>query len=146
MPIKILVADDHEVVRAGIMAMLQGSDIRIIAEAADGTAPFKLAKKYKPDLVLLDVRMSGSDGLTCLTRGKLDLSNIPVVMFSAFDNPTYIARALALGASGYVLKSATRTRLVNAIRAAASGDSIWSKEDLRGVTGGLAASTDLSNG
>jgi DNA-binding NarL/FixJ family response regulator len=146
MPFKILVADDHEVVRTGLKSMLQGSDIKIIAEASDGDAAFKLAKKHKPDLVLLDVRMAGTDGLNCLARIKLDLSSIPVVMFSAFDNPTYIARALALGASGYLSKSATRTRIVNAIRAAASGDSIWSKEDLRGVTGALAAPSNVSDG
>src|SRR4051812_14996408 len=146
MPVKILIADDHEVVRVGLKSMLQGTDIKIVAEASDGDAAFKAAKKHKPDLVLLDVRMAGTDGLNCLARIKLDLTDIPVVMFSAFDNPTYIARALALGASGYLLKSASRTRIVNAIRAAASGDSIWSKEDLRGVTGALAAPAAMSDG
>jgi len=146
MAVKILIADDHEVVRVGLKTMLQGTDIKIVAEASDGDAAFKAAKKLKPDLVLLDVRMAGTDGLNCLARIKLDLQNIPVVMFSAFDNPTYVARALALGASGYLSKSSSRTRIVNAIRAAASGDSIWSKEDLRGVTGALAAPTGTSNG
>jgi DNA-binding NarL/FixJ family response regulator len=138
MPLKILIADDHEVVRTGLKAMFEKSDIRVIAEASDGIAAFKLAKKHRPNLVLLDVRMPEGDGLTCLGRIRLDLPEIPVVMFSAFDNATYIARSLALGAAGFILKSANRDKIINAIRAAASGDSVWSKEDLRRVTGGLA--------
>src|SRR3954468_3617020 len=135
MTIKILIADDHDVVRAGLKAMFEKSDIRIIAEASDGVAAFKLAKKHKPNLVLLDVRMPGGDGLTCLGRLRLDFPDIPVLMFSSFDNSTYVARAVALGAAGYVLKSASRDKIIHAIRAAVSGESIWSKEDLRRVTG-----------
>ncbi len=138
MPLKILIADDHEVVRTGLKAMFEKSDIRVIAEASNGIAAFKLTKKHRPNLVLLDVRMPEGDGLTCLGRIRLDLPEIPVVMFSAFDNGTYIARSLALGAAGFILKSASRDKIINAIRAAASGDSVWSKEDLRRVTGGLA--------
>jgi DNA-binding NarL/FixJ family response regulator len=145
MPIKILIADDHEVVRTGLRAMLEKSDIRVIAEASDGNAAFKLAKKHRPNLVLLDVRMPVGDGLNCLGRLRLDLPEIPVVMFSAYDNPTYIARSVALGASGYILKSASRDKIMNAIRAAAGGDSIWSKEDLRRVTGALAVPSVVSD-
>lgn len=145
MTIKILVADDHEVVRAGLKAMFEKSEIRVVAEAADGTNAFKLAKKHKPDLVLLDVRMPDGDGLTCLGRLRLDLPEVPVLMFSGFDNPTYIARALALGAAGYLLKGTSRDKIINAVRAAASGDSIWSKDDLRRVTGALAAPSIVSD-
>src|SRR3954468_408997 len=119
MAIEIVIADDHEVVRAGLKTVLEGTDIKIVGEAGDGNAAFKLANKHKPDLVLLDVRMPEGDGLNCLARIKLDLPNIPVVMFSSHDNPTYIARAVALGASGYLLKSVTRKALVDAIHAAA---------------------------
>jgi DNA-binding NarL/FixJ family response regulator len=137
MTTKILIADDHDIVRAGLRAILEGSDVRVIAEASDGNEAFTLVKKHRPDLALIDVRMPQGDGLSCLTRIKLDLPEIPVLMLSSQDNPTYKARALALGASGYLLKSAPTTRIVHGIRAAASGESIWSKEDLRGVTGGL---------
>jgi DNA-binding NarL/FixJ family response regulator len=145
MTLKILIADDHEVVRAGLKAILEKTDIRVIAEASDGGAAYKLAKKHHPNLVLLDVRMPDGDGLTCLGRLRLDLPDVPVLMFSAFDNPTYIARALALGASGYLLKSTARDKIISAIRAAASGDSIWSKDDLRRVTGALAAPSIVSD-
>ena len=87
MPLKILIADDHEVVRYGLKAMFEKSDIRIIAEASDGIAAFKLAKKHRPNLVLLDVRMPDGDGLTCLGRLRLDLPDIPVVMFSSLRQP-----------------------------------------------------------
>src|SRR4029078_8528835 len=102
MTLKILIADDHEVVRAGLKAMLEKSDIRVIAEASDGVAGYKLAKKHHPKLVLLDVRMPEGDGLTCLGRLRLDLPDVPVLMFSAFDNPTYIARAVRLRAAGFL--------------------------------------------
>ena len=139
MAINLVIADDHEVVRVGLKTLLSGTDIHIIAEASDGNAAFKLANKHRPDLVLLDVRMPDGDGLSCLARIKLDLANVPVVMFSAFDNPTYIARAVALGAAGYILKSAKREEIISAIRAAATGETIWSREELRRVIGALAA-------
>ena len=139
MSIDILIADDHEVVRAGLRSLLAETDINIVAEASDGNAAFNLASKQRPGLVLLDVRMPDGDGLNSLARIKLDLPDIPVVMFSSHDNPTYIARAVALGASGYLLKSASRDEIIDAIRAAASGESIWSRDELRRVTGALAA-------
>src|SRR6185436_9260208 len=89
-------------------------------------------------LVLLDVRMPDGNGLDCLARIKLDLPDTPVVMFSSFDNPTYVARAVALGASGYISKSTARNEIVQAIRAAASGETIWSKDELRRVSGALS--------
>ena len=139
MSIDVIIADDHEVVRAGLKSLLEGTDIRIAAEASDGNAAFKLANKHRPDLVLLAVRMPNGDGLSALARIKLDLPNIPVVMFSSHDNPTYIARAVALGAAGYLLKSANKNEIIAGIRAAAAGETIWSRDELRRVSGALAA-------
>jgi DNA-binding NarL/FixJ family response regulator len=139
MSIDVIIADDHEVVRAGLKSLLDGTDIHVTAEAGDGNAAFKLASKHRPDLVLLAVRMPNGDGLSALARIKLDLPNIPVVMFSSHDNPTYIARAVALGAAGYLLKSATRNEIIAGIRAAAAGETIWSRDELRRVSGALAA-------
>jgi len=139
MSIDLVIADDHEVVRAGLKSLLEGTDIRVVAEAVDGNAAFKLANKHRPDLVLLAVRMPNGDGLSALARIKLDLPNVPVVMFSSHDNPTYIARAVALGAAGYILKSASRNEIVDGIRAAAGGETIWSRDELRRVSGALAA-------
>ncbi len=138
MTISLLIADDHEVVRAGLKSLFQGTDIRIVAEADNGTTALKLTIKHKPDLVLLDVRMPETDGLNCLARIKLDLPNVPVVMFSSYDNPTYVARSVALGAAGYISKGASKKEIIDAIHTAARGETIWTREELRRVTGALA--------
>ncbi len=138
MSIKLLVADDHEVVRAGLKSLLHGTDIKITAEAATGEAALRLALKHTVDVILMDIRMPDGDGLVLLGRIKLEKPQLPVVMWSGFDNPTYIARSVALEASGYILKTAPKEKLIAAIRAAAAGESIWTREELRRVTGALA--------
>jgi DNA-binding NarL/FixJ family response regulator len=138
MSIKLLIADDHEAVRAGLKSLLQGTDIKIVAEASSGEAAARLAMKHNPQVVLLDVRMPDGDGLAALSRIKLERPEMPVLMFSGFDNASYVARAVALGANGYVMKGTTKDKLVDAIRKAAKGDTIWAREELRRVTGALA--------
>lgn len=138
MTIQLIVADDHEVVRCGIRTMLQGEDIDIVAEASTGEEAVQAAKNTKADLVLLDIRMPGGDGLNALGRIKLDNPELPVLMLSTYDNPTYVARAVALGASGYVLKESDREHLLTNIRRAANGESAWTRDELRRVTGALA--------
>jgi DNA-binding NarL/FixJ family response regulator len=138
MPIKLLIADDHEVVRSGLKSLLNGTDIQIIAEASTGEEAMKLVERHKPDVVLLDIRMSNSDGLNALGRMKLNWPDLPVLMLSTYDNPTYVARAVALGASGYLMKGIAREALLTAIRRAAEGADAWTREELRRVTGALA--------
>jgi DNA-binding NarL/FixJ family response regulator len=138
MPIRIVIADDHEVVRSGLRTLLSGTDIQIVAEAVTGEEAVRLAEKHKPDLVLLDIRMSDSDGLNALGRIKLNRPDMPVMMLSTYDNPTYIARAVALGASGYLMKGIGRDDLIAAIRRVAEGGDAWTREELRRVTGALA--------
>ena len=136
--IKLLIADDHEVVRCGLKTLLANSDVEIVAEVGTGEAAVRYAVENDPDVVLLDIRMPDGDGLTALGRIKLEKPDMPVMMLSTFDNPTYIARAVALGASGYLLKGCTRDELLAAIRTAASGGSAWTRDELRRVTGALA--------
>ena len=136
--IKLLVADDHEVVRCGLRSLLAGTEIEVVAEVGTGDAAIKYAEENNPDVVLLDVRMPQTDGLTSLGRIKLAKPDMPVLMLSTFDNPTYIARAVAYGASGYVLKDCARDELIRAIRSAAAGESAWTRDELRRVTGALA--------
>ena len=136
--IRLLVADDHEVVRSGLRTMLANTDIKIVAEVGTGNAAVKYALENDVDVVLLDIRMPDGDGLTALGRIKLDKPDLPILILSTFDNPTYIARAVALGASGFLLKGCTRDELVEAIRKAAAGDSAWTRDELRRVTGALA--------
>jgi DNA-binding NarL/FixJ family response regulator len=136
--IKLLVADDHEVVRCGLRSLLAGTEIEIVAEVTTGDAAIRYTLENDPDVVLLDIRMPDGDGLTALGRIKLEKPDMPVLMLSTFDNPTYIARAVALGASGYVLKGCTREYLLNAVRVSAVGESAWTRDELRRVTGALA--------
>ncbi len=135
--IQLLVADDHEMVRSGVKTLLAGTEIKVVAEAATGAAAVKLALEKDFDLVLLDVRMPDGDGLAVLGRIKLDKPKLPVLLFSAFDNPASIAKAIALGASGFLLKACNRDELLSAVRTAAAGESAWSHEKLRSVSGAL---------
>jgi DNA-binding NarL/FixJ family response regulator len=125
--------------------MLKGTDIQIDAEAESGEKVLEILAQRKFDVVLLDVRMNNGDGLYTLGRIKLDYPHIPVMIYSAYDNPTYVARAVALGAAGFVLKSDSRARLLDAIKAIASGATSWTREELRRVTGALATPRVLSD-
>ena len=136
--IRMLVADDHEVVRFGLRTLMAGTEVEIVAEVSTGEDAIKYAMENDPDVVLMDIRMPRGDGLNALGRIKLEKPDMPILMLSTFDNPTYIARSVALGASGYLLKSCTRDHLLNAIRISASGESAWTRDELRRVTGALA--------
>jgi DNA-binding NarL/FixJ family response regulator len=136
--IRLLIADDHEVVRSGLKSMLANSEIKVVGEVASGQAAVKFALENEVDVVLLDVRMPDGDGLTALGRIKLDKPRLPVLILSSFDNPAYIARAVALEAGGYLLKGCTRDQLITAIKTAAAGENTWTRDELRRVTGALA--------
>jgi DNA-binding NarL/FixJ family response regulator len=135
--IRLLVADDQDMVRQGVKALLAGTEIKVVAEVTGGLAAVKHALEAEVDVVLLDVRMADGDGLTALGRIKLDKPNLPVLLFSAFDNPASVARAIALGAAGFLLKTCTRDELLTTIRTAAKGENVWSREKLRSVSGAL---------
>jgi DNA-binding NarL/FixJ family response regulator len=139
MTVRLLIADDHEVVRAGLKSLLGDvRDIDIVADAADGDEAIRMARRHRPDVVMLDVRMPGTDGLAVLGHLRADLPATAVLMFSSYDNPTYIARAMALGAGGYLLKNSSREEIISAIRRVAAGESLWSREGLRKITGALS--------
>lgn len=137
-PIQILIADDHEVVRRGLRSLLEGTEITVACEVTTGTDALKQTLAHDYDVVLMDIRMPDGDGITALGRIKLDKPKQQVLMLSAFDNPTYVARSVALGACGFLLKGCTRAALLTAIRTSAKGESAWHREDLRRVTGALA--------
>ena len=122
MSIRLLVVDDHEVVRKGLRSLLADSSIEVVAEAASGEDALKLAKQHQPDVVLLDIRMPETDGLQALERIHKDVPETKVVVLSTYDNPTYIARSVALGAWDYVLKGSGREKMIAAIEGAAAGE------------------------
>ena len=138
MAIRVLIADDHEVVRMGLRSMLSGAGVDVVAEASTGAEVLHALEHHDLDLVLLDVRMPEGDGLRILTRLKDINPDLPVLMISTFNNAVYMARSVALGASGYILKDVDQPVLLDAIRKAANGEMVWRREELRRVTGTLS--------
>ena len=115
MAITVLIADDHEVIRRGVEVLLESSHFRVVASAATVAQLVQLARKHKPDVVLLDVRLGDEDGLDAIRRVRSAAPKTRSVVFSAFDNPTYVARAVAAGANDYLLKTADRDTLLAAL-------------------------------
>lgn len=138
MSIRIIVVDDHVVVRRGLERMFEGSNVEIVGEAATGEQAISLVSLISAQVVLLDVRMTGGDGLNCLSRLKLEKPNLAILLFSTYNNPTYIARAVALGAAGYILKGVSKESLIDSITRVAEGETVWTREELRRVSGALA--------
>ena len=121
MAIRIVIADNHEVVRTGLALLLGGTGIEIVGEATTGQEVVEKARMLRPDVVMLETRLSASDGLAAMESLRNELPAIRIVVFTAYDNPTYVARSVALGASEYVLKTAPKSEIVAAIRGAAEG-------------------------
>jgi DNA-binding NarL/FixJ family response regulator len=122
--LRVLVADDQELVRAGFCVILEAAGFVIAGEAADGAQAVSLAASEKPDVVLMDVRMPVMDGLEA-TRRVMALPGAPkVVILTTFDLDDYVYEALRAGASGFLLKDAPRGDLIAAVRVAAAGDAL----------------------
>ncbi|HWB09473.1 MAG TPA: response regulator transcription factor [Pirellulales bacterium] len=138
MAVRVVVVDDHEVVRTGVVSLFEGSDVKVVGQASGGTEAVKVVKDKKPDVVLLDIRMEEGDGLSALEKLRQSAPSSRVVMLSTYDNPTYVARANAMGASDYLLKGSTREQLLGAIRAVAAGNAPSSFGEMRRVAGAMA--------
>jgi DNA-binding NarL/FixJ family response regulator len=127
-PIRVLVVDDQELVRSGFCVILDTAEgITVVGEAANGEAALAAADDCRPDVVLMDIRMPGMDGLEAtrlLTRGSADRKTPKVVMLTTFDLDEYVYEALRAGASGFLLKDSPRADLIAAVRAAAAGNAL----------------------
>jgi DNA-binding NarL/FixJ family response regulator len=132
--IRVLLVDDEELVRSGLRLILGTEpDLDVVAEAADGEQALALAERHQPDVVMLDIRMPGLDGIEVARRLAASGSPARVVVLTTFDNDEYVYGALRAGASGFLLKDAPATQLVTAIRAAAAGDAVLAPSVTRRV-------------
>ena len=140
--IRVLVADDHPVVRQGLCTMLElEDDIVVVARAADGEEAVMLARREHPDITLLDVQMPVLDGIEALRRIRADDPEARVIVLTTYRNEDYIFPSLRAGARGYLLKDASREELAGAIRAVAAGESLLEPEMVEAANddGGLTA-------
>jgi DNA-binding NarL/FixJ family response regulator len=133
-PIRVLLADDEAMVRAGVRAILASDDgIDVVAEAADGRQAVELVRAHRPDVVLLDIRMPGLDGLTAAEEIGAVAPATNVIMLTTFGEDEYIARALGHGAAGFLLKASDPRELITAVRAVADGAAFLSPAIARRV-------------
>lgn len=134
--IKILVVDDHALVREGIIAILKlHDDVEVLAEASDGIEAIQKAAKLRPDIVLLDIAMPGLGGLEATLEIKKTNPDIRILILSQYDDREYVSRLLKAGVSGYILKHAVGTDLISSIRAVARGEFYLYSAIASGVVG-----------
>lgn len=126
--VRVLIADDQSMVRSGFRLILEGSGFDVVGEAGDGSSALEMARRLRPDVCLLDIQMPGLDGLevTRLLAGPDVADPMAVVVVTTFDLDEYVLAALRNGATGFLLKDAGATLLVEAVRAAAVGDALVS--------------------
>ena len=144
-PIRVLVADDQQLLRVGFRVILESEpDIEVVGEAGDGLAALDLAASVRPDVVLMDIRMPLLDGLAATERLLAAPDPPRVVVLTTFDQNEYVVRALRAGAYGFLLKDAPASRLLAAVRAAASGEALIEPSITRRLIERFAAPDDDS--
>jgi len=121
--IRVLIADDHTILRQGLRALLDAQeDLEVVGEAADGERAVQLSRTLSPDVVVMDITMPGLDGLAATRAIKRDVPGAQVLILTMHESDEYFFRVLEAGASGYVLKRAAASDLVDAIRVVARGE------------------------
>jgi DNA-binding NarL/FixJ family response regulator len=138
--VRVLLADDHAAIRAGLRLILEmDQDIEVVGEAADGSQAVSMARHVQPDVVLMDVRMPGTDGIEA-TRAIAEDSLAAVLVLTTFDLDEYVFEAVRAGASGFLLKSIEPPALIDAVRRVAAGDGVVAPEVTRRLLDAFAAS------
>ena len=139
----MLVADDHAAIRAGLTMILDGApDIEVVAEAEDGAAAVRKATALRPDVILMDVRMPGVDGLSA-TRSVIEAGAGQVIVLTTFDLDEYVYGAMRAGAAGFLLKSVDAARLVESVRLVAAGDGVLEPSVTRRLMSSFASSAPV---
>jgi DNA-binding NarL/FixJ family response regulator len=140
----VLLADDQDLVRAGFRALLDAQgDVEVVGEAGDGDEAVRLARRHRPDVVLMDIRMPGTDGLTATRTIAADdqLANVCIVILTTFELDEYVVEAIRAGASGFLVKHTKPVELLHAVRAVADGDALLSPGVTRRLIREFAART-----
>ncbi len=128
-PIRVILADDHTLVRAGIRALLEKlPGVEVVGEAGDGREVLSLVAKHRPDVVLMDIAMPGLNGLEAAERLAKEFPDVRVIILSMHPNEEYVWRALKAGAAGYLLKKAATAELASALQRVARGENYLSQE------------------
>jgi two-component system, NarL family, response regulator DevR len=134
MKTRLMIVDDHEVVRMGLRAALDiEDDFTVVAEAADGRAGVEQARAHQPDIVLMDVRMDGMGGIEACREIRSTLPATKVLILTSYAEEETVVAALLAGAAGYVLKNVARARLLEALRSVARGESLLDSKITRSV-------------
>jgi DNA-binding NarL/FixJ family response regulator len=120
--IKVVIADDQQIIRKGLASLFENTEIEIVGEAATGDEAVSQTLTHTPTVLLMDVMMPETDGLDALEKLRDQAPQTKVVMMSAHDNPTYVARSVALGADGFVLKDAAGEEIIAAVQRAQRGE------------------------
>ena len=141
-PARLVIADDHELARAGLRAMLTNQrGLELVGEAANGREALLLCRRLQPDLALLDVRMPQLDGLAACRAIKQECPATSVILVTMHENPEYLFEALKAGAAGYVLKDISQCELITAVHAVLRGESILNQELVARLLQRLASET-----
>lgn len=128
-PIRVLVADDHLIVREGLRLILETTDeFELVGEAADGAAAVELAEQLNPDVVLMDLQMPNLDGLAAIQQIRMQQPQMAIVILTTYNEDDRMIRGLRAGALGYLLKDTDRDTLLNTVRAAARGETLLKPE------------------
>ena len=146
-PIRVLVVDDHLIVREGLSLILETADgIDLAGEAADGAEAVRQCHDLHPDVVLMDLRMPGMDGLTAIGLLRQQMPEIAVIILTTYDEDDLMVRGLQAGARGFLLKDTDRATLLDAIRAAARGQTLLSPDVMQRVLAHSATPTPAAAG
>jgi two-component system nitrate/nitrite response regulator NarL len=145
--IGVFLVDDHQLVRQGLRTILRRAPgIEVVGEASSGEEALALVKEIKPDVILMDIRMDGTDGFKSLKQIKKVCPDTAFIMLTVYDSELYAAEAIRTGASGYITKDCTRELLINGIRVVSQGGTVWQEGILRRATRGLSGLSEEGTG